>query len=100
MSYDFFNSHRLRIGPNGDGGYVLLDDGLEDIDVLYSYGVNDNSNFELMFCEKFNAIARLYDHTVDAPPLNKECFYFFNVVFLRKKELNAFRCFFSYVFYF
>ena len=36
MPYDFFNSHRLRIGPNGDGGYVLLDDGLEDIDVLYS----------------------------------------------------------------
>ena len=75
--YDFFNSYRLRIGPNGDGGYILLNDGLEEIDVLYSYGVNDNSDFELMFCEKFNAIARLYDHTVDAPPLNKEFFSFF-----------------------
>ena len=51
MPYDFFNSHRLRIGPKGDGGYVLLNDGLEGIDVLYSYGVNDNSDFELMFCE-------------------------------------------------
>ena len=88
MSYDFFNSHRLRIGPNGDGGYVLLNDGLEDIDVLYSYGVNDNSDFELMFCEKFNAIARLYDHTVDAPPLNKECFYFFKEGVGPKKTSN------------
>ena len=88
MPYDFFNSHRLRIGPNGDGGYVLLNDGLEDIDVLYSYGVNDNSNFELMFCEKFNAIARLYDHTVDAPPLNKECFSFFKEGVGPKKTSN------------
>ena len=54
------------------------------------YGVNDNSDFELMFCEKFNAIARLYDHTVDAPPLNKECFYFFkksHLLFFLKRNL-------------
>ena len=93
MPYDFFNSHRLRIGPNGDGGYVLLDNGLEDIDVLYPNFDNvkealKNSNFELMFCEKFNAIARLYDHTVDAPPLNKECFSFFKEGVGPKKTSN------------
>ena len=74
--YDHPNSERIRLGPDGDGGYVLLNSGLEDIEVLYSYGVKDNSDFELMFCEKFNAIARLYDHTVDTAPLKKEFLIF------------------------
>ena len=69
-------SERVRIGSDNDGGYVLLNDGLESIEVIYSYGVGDNSEFEAMFCEKYNAIARLYDHTVDSPPLEKSFFYF------------------------
>ena len=69
-------SERVRVGSDNDGGYVLLNDGLESIEVIYSYGVGDNSEFEAMFCEKYNAIARLYDHTVDSPPLEKSFFYF------------------------
>jgi hypothetical protein len=47
------------------------------MEVLYSYGVGTNSAFELMFCQKHNAIARLYDHTFDTMPL-KEDFLHFN----------------------
>ena len=67
---------RIRLGSNGDGGYVLLNRGLQDVEVLYSYGVGANSDFEFMFCEKYNAIARLYDHTVDTMPLKKDFLYF------------------------
>ena len=74
--FDFQNTRRIRIGSNNDGGYVLLDYELESIDVIYSYGVGNNSDFEAMFCEKYHAIARLYDHTVDSAPLEKDFFYF------------------------
>jgi hypothetical protein len=74
--FDFPNRRRIRIGSNNDGGYVLLDSGLESIEIVYSYGVSDNSDFEVMICEKYNAIARLYDHTVDSVPLKKDFLYF------------------------
>ena len=74
--FDFPNRRRIRIGSNNDGGYVLLDSGLESIEIIYSYGVGDNCDFEVMICEKYNAIARLYDHTVDSVPLKKDFLYF------------------------
>lgn len=74
--YGLANSSRIRIGSDTDGGYVLLDRRLENIEVVYSYGINDNSDFELMFCEKYNTVARLFDHTIDGPPLKKDFFYF------------------------
>ena len=74
--FDFPNSRRIRIGSNNDGGYVLLDSGLESIKIVYSYGVGDNADFEAMICEKYNAIARLYDHTIKSAPLKKDFLYF------------------------
>ena len=74
--YDLPIGDRIRLGSNGDGGYVLLNRGLQDVEVLYSYGVGTNSDFEFMFCEKHNAIARLYDHTVDTMPLKKDFLHF------------------------
>ena len=76
IPYEIPNSDRIRIGSNGDGGYVLLNRGLQDVEVLYSYGAGTNSDFEMMFCEKYNAIARLYDHTVDTMPFKKDFLYF------------------------
>ena len=67
---------RIRIGSENDGGYVLLNSGLDSIEVVYSYGVGDNSDFEAMICEKYNAVARLYDHTIDSAPLKKDYLYF------------------------
>ena len=74
--FDFPGSQRVRIGSDTDGGYVLLNSGLNSIEVVYSYGVGDNSDFEAVICEKYNAIARLYDHTIDSAPLKKDFLYF------------------------
>ena len=74
--FDFPGSQRVRIGSDTDGGYVLLNLGLNSIEVLYSYGVGDNSDFEAVICEKYNAIARLYDHAIDPAPLKKDFLYF------------------------
>ena len=60
--FDFPNRRRIRIGSNNDGGYVLLDSGLESIDIVYSYGVGDNSDFEAMICEKYNALVAQYNN--------------------------------------
>ena len=73
--FNFPNGRRIRIGSNNDGGYVLLDSGLESIEIIYSYGVGNNSDFEVMICEKYNAIARLYDHTIKSAPLKKDFLY-------------------------
>ena len=43
--YDLPIGDRIRLGSNGDGGYVLLNRGLQDVEVLYSYGVGANSDF-------------------------------------------------------
>ena len=69
--FNFPNGRRIRIGSNNDGGYVLLDSELESIEIVYSYGVGDNSDFEAMVCEKYNAIARLYDHRLTRLPLRR-----------------------------
>ena len=74
--FDFPNSRRIRMGSDNDGGYVILNSGLESIEVVYSYGVGDNSDFEAMICEKYNATARLYDHTIDSAPRKKGFLYF------------------------
>ena len=83
--FDFPNARRVRIGSDNDGGYVLLDQELEAIEVIYSYGVGNSSDFEEMFCEKYNAIARLYDHTVDSAPLKKKFFYFMDYITSKSK---------------
>ncbi|MBT3514166.1 MAG: hypothetical protein HOB32_05175 [Nitrospina sp.] len=71
------HSDRIRIGtPDNDGGYVLLNKRLEGIDVLYSYGVGASSDFENNFCEKYNSIARLYDHTVNKAPIERDFLHF------------------------
>ena len=74
--FELLNSSRIRLGSDADGGYVLLDRRLEDIEVIYSYGVGNNYDFELMFCEKYDAIARLFDHTIDKPSFKKDFFHF------------------------
>ena len=75
--YDIPNSDRIRIGtPDSDGGYVLFNGGLEDIEILYSYGVAENCDFEDIFCKKYNSIARLYDHTVNEAPIKRDFLHF------------------------
>tara|TARA_Y100000389_G_C17465264_1_gene524909 strand:+ start:4212 stop:4982 length:771 start_codon:yes stop_codon:yes gene_type:complete len=66
--YDL-NQKKIRIGPKKDGGYILLDQISKNTDNLFSFGVEDNIDFEIDFYSKYkpkNII--LYDHTVDKLP--------------------------------
>jgi hypothetical protein len=65
---DFSNKRPIRIGSYNDGGYLLLDHLLEKTDVLYSYGIADNTTFETEFCYRYQCSARLYDHTINRLP--------------------------------
>ncbi len=38
MPMDIINSCKVRIGYKGNGGYILLDKDLDNIDVIYSIG--------------------------------------------------------------
>jgi len=62
---------------------------LESIEIIYSYGIGDNSDFEAKIFEKYNAIARLYDHTVDSAPLKKDFLYFKREGSGTKKKLKT-----------
>jgi len=61
---------RVRAGAHGDGGYVLLDQGLENLERFYSYGISDDHSFDTWIHRRTGAVGRLFDPTVDYP----DCF--------------------------
>ena len=64
----------IRLGPQGDGGYLLPDD-LAGIDALFSPGVNQVSGFELA-CAQLGMKVFLADKSVDRPPDSHPLFHF------------------------
>ena len=58
----------IRMGPNGDGGY-LVPDNLEGIEACFSPGVNNISGFELD-CIKYGMKVFMADKSVDRPNLD------------------------------
>ena len=59
------NFEKIRIGDNGDGGYVICDVGTPR-NILYSYGCDDNIKFEKSFKQKYeNSTMFVYDHTIE-----------------------------------
>ncbi|MBM3430900.1 MAG: FkbM family methyltransferase [Bacteroidetes bacterium] len=64
----------IRVGSQGDGGYVIPSDGLS-VDALFSPGVGDNSDFELVFAEQ-GMPCFLADYSVDGPAKHHEHFHF------------------------
>jgi hypothetical protein len=68
------DSGLIRVGPAGDGGYLLPDD-LDGIEACYSPGVNQVSGFELDCAERGMKVF-LADHSVDKPPDAHPLFHF------------------------
>ena len=64
----------VRIGPNGDGGYLVPDD-LEEIKFGYSPGVSTESGFEAELASRGMRVY-LADHSVDAPATTSQQFHF------------------------
>lgn len=61
-------SDLVRLGSQNDGGYVVNNSSLVDSEVLYTYGVCDDYNFELDYCRRFpEKTCKMFDHTVDYP---------------------------------
>jgi hypothetical protein len=58
----------IRMGPKGDGGYLLPDD-LENIEACFSPGVDQTSGFE-EDCSRAGMKLFLADKSVDFPPIN------------------------------
>jgi len=64
----------IRLGPAGDGGYLLPDD-LEGIRNAYSPGVANESGFELALAERGIRV-HMADRSVDGPAASHERFTF------------------------
>jgi hypothetical protein len=64
----------VRKGRNGDGGYVMLDAGIEG--VAYSLGVNDEVSWDVDMV-KAGCQVYQYDHTVSSAPVTHPSIHFF-----------------------
>lgn len=64
----------IRIGPYGDGGYLVPDD-LSGIKACFSPGVCDNSGFELA-CANLGMKVFLADKSVEGPAMHHDDFSF------------------------
>ena len=65
----------LRVGGDGDGGY-LMPDILQNIDYCFSPGVDFTANFELELSEKYNIKSFMADASVSGPPFSNKNFSF------------------------
>ena len=65
----------IRIGGNGDGGYLLPDD-LSGISTCFSPGVDITSTFEEELAERYGVNSFMVDFSVDKPPIENKLFHF------------------------
>ena len=63
-------AHMIRLGSANDGGYVVFQD-FDLSDVCLSFGIGDNNSFDFDLSSMVE-IVKMYDHTVDSPPLKFE----------------------------
>jgi hypothetical protein len=86
-------SDLVRLGRNGDGGYVVKDSLVKDTDVLLSFGINDDWSFEKDFIRLSNmhCTCYAYDYSINrVSSFNttmKEVKYFAGDL-LKRKKLN------------
>ena len=70
---DVYGKKKVRIGKEGDGGYVLLND-FENISIAYSFGICNDVSFDLELAEK-NIDIFMYDHTIQKLPVYNKKFH-------------------------
>jgi len=75
------NKKLIRMGPNGNGGYLLPDD-FDGIEACFSPGVGSTSDFEVD-CAKMGMKVFLADNSVDGPTVKNKNFLF------HKKNIGA-----------
>jgi hypothetical protein len=55
---------KIRLGSNGDGGYIVSYSILNQCECLFTYGVGNNIDFELDFVRSTNKPCKMFDHTL------------------------------------
>lgn len=65
---------KIRVGRNGDGGYVMLED-FANIAWVLSLGIGSDCSWDLDVASR-GIDVHMYDHTVDAPPVAHPRFHF------------------------
>lgn len=62
------NCSKIRFGENYDGGYIVIENELEKLRGILSFGVGPTCLFEKDFIRKYpHSSVYLFDHTVSAP---------------------------------
>ncbi len=61
------DAYKLRVGREGDGGYIVLAPYFERLECFYSYGISDDFSFDLDLATKTGAAGRLFDPNVSYP---------------------------------
>jgi len=70
---DVINATYVRKGGEGDGGYVMVDHGLDNA-IVYSLGIGNNVSWDLDMAARGCQIFQ-YDHTIDQLPIQHENFH-------------------------
>ena len=64
---------KTRIGKNGDGGYILLND-FDGVKIAYSFGISQEISFDKDLADK-NIDIFMYDHTISKLPYENPKFH-------------------------
>jgi len=76
---DVIGGRYVRVGCDGDGGYVMLDDFTsKQIDAAYSFGIGGNVSWDESMAERGIDVF-MYDHSISEPPKHNEKFHFFEL---------------------
>ena len=98
------NSDLVRIGSKYDGGYVVNKTVLKKTEILISYGISDNFDFEKNFQKLSNCYVDSYDYSIDKQFWLKrfrlDCIKLFCLkIFTPSKFINIFKFLEFYLFY-
>ena len=66
----------VRVGQNGDGGYIMADDFRKGGGIAYSFGISTEISWDLAMSQRDYDIF-MYDMTIDGLPMENEKFHFF-----------------------
>ena len=72
---DAINCSQIRVGQPADGGYVMLDQGLDNV-VAYSLGIGGDVSWDTQIANRGCQIFQ-YDHTIEKLPQEHQNFHWF-----------------------
>lgn len=76
---DVVGGRYVRVGCDGDGGYVMLDQFSDkQIEAAYSFGIGGNVSWDESMAQRGIDIF-MYDHSISMPPRQNERFHFFEL---------------------